>query len=113
VSKPNSKEKANPNLNSNSSKWVPVEAPPQIKPLTPEWAALKFLEDWTPNDIELAIKKNFEIDLGPFWSYVESIVIKEVLNWFKTYRPDLHKVLATEDGIRWLKMNIRKMTTQI
>jgi hypothetical protein len=37
-------------------------------------------------------------------------VINEVLNWFKTYRPDLHKVLATEDGIQWLRMNIRKLT---
>jgi hypothetical protein len=109
VSKPSSKAK----LNSNSSRWVPVEAPSQIKPLTPEWAALAFLKGWTPSDIELAIKKNVEINLGPFWSYVENMVINEVLNWFKTYRPDLHKVLATESGIQWLKMNIRKMTTQI
>jgi len=113
VSKPNSKEKANPNLNSNSSKWVPVEAPPQVKPMTPEWAALKFLEDWTPSDIELAVKKNVEINLGPFWTYVENIVIQEVLNWFKTHRPDLHEVLATKEGMQWLKTNIRKMTTRI
>lgn len=110
MNKPNNKEKANQNSN---SKWIPVEIAPEIKPLTPEWAALKFLEDWTPSDIELAIKKNFEINLGPFWSYVENIVIREVLNWFKTYRPDIHKVLATEEGIQWLKRNIRNLTTQI
>lgn len=112
MSKPNSHKKENPNPPSNSV-WIPVDAPPEVKPLTPEWAALQFLSDWTPEDIELAIKKNFEIDLGPFWTYVEGIVIKEVLNWFKTYRPDIHKVLATEEGIQWLKMNIRKMMTQI
>jgi hypothetical protein len=109
VSKPNSKEKANPNLNSNSSKWIPVEAPPQIKPLTPEWAALKFLEDWTPNDIELAIKKNFEIDLGPFWSYVEDMVVEKILEWFKTFRSDLYMVLASNQGRLWLRQNIRRI----
>jgi len=111
VNKSNSKAKANQNSN---SKWVPIEVAPEVKPLTTfEWAALKFLEPWTPSDIELAIQKNFEVDLKPFWSLVEDIVVKEVLNWFKTYRPDLHKVLATERGVRWLKANIRRMASQI
>lgn len=112
MSKPQKKENPNPNPANNTS-WIPVETPTQVQPLTPEWMALQFLSDWTAQDIELAIKKNLEIDLGPFWSYVEGIVIKEVLNWFSIHRPDLHKVLATERGIEWLKANIRKMTTQI
>jgi hypothetical protein len=103
MSKPNSK----PN---SSNRWIPVEAPPQVKPLTPEWMLYQFLVNWTPQDLEIAIRKNVEINLGPFWGYVENMVINEVLNWFKTYRPDLHKVLATEDGIQWLRMNIRKLT---
>jgi hypothetical protein len=103
MSKPNSK----PN---SSNKWIPVEAPPQIKPLTPEWMLYQFLSGWTPQDLQIAIRKNVEINLEPFWGYVENMVINEVLNWFKTYRPDLHKVLAMEDGIQWLRMNIRKMT---
>lgn len=103
--------KANPNPPS-SNAWVPVETPPQVEPLTPEWAALKFLEDWTPQDIELAIKKNVELNLAPFWSYVENIVIKEILNWLRVHRPDLHNVLASERGIKWLKMNLRRITTQ-
>ncbi|MFN3330495.1 MAG: hypothetical protein ACK419_06180 [Pyrinomonadaceae bacterium] len=106
-------KKANPNPHNNNNAWVPVEPPPQVEPLTPEWACLKFLSDWTAEDIALAIKKDFEIDLAPFWTYVENIVIKEVLNWFRTYRPDLHGILATERGIEWLKKNIRKIATQM
>jgi hypothetical protein len=106
--KHNSREKANPNQP--NSGWVLVETPPQVKPLTPEWAALKFLQDWTPSDIELAIKKNVEIDLSPFWAYVESLVIQNLLEWFKLHRPDLHAALATEDGVKWLKRNLAKMT---
>lgn len=106
-------KKANPNPNpANSASWVPVEQQPQVQPLTPEWAALKFLEDWTAEDIELAIKSNFEINLAPFWTYVENIVIQEVLKWFSIHRPDLHKTLATARGVAWLRANIRKMMTQ-
>jgi hypothetical protein len=93
-----------------ASKWVPVDAP-QVKPLTAEWAALKFLEDWTPRDIELAIRKNVKVNLSPFWPIIEDMVVKAVLGWFRTHRPDLYSVLATEDGVRWLKMNISMLRT--
>ena len=90
------------------SDWVVIK-PSDVKPLTPEWFALKFLTDWTADDIRLAIKKNIVIDMTPFWGYVEDLIVNNILEWFKKYRPDLYDALNTEEGVGWLRMNIRRM----
>jgi len=89
----------------NSSNWR-VVAVAEPKPLTPDWMLYQFLKSWTPDDIKLAIKKNVKIDFTPFKEQVISKTVEKILEWFQTYRPDLYQVLACEDGIRWLRMNV-------
>jgi hypothetical protein len=91
------------------ARWVAV-SPPKVEPLTPEWAALKFLEPWTADDLRLAIEKDVRVDLAPFWPFVEDTVVQYLVGWFKTYRPDLASVLETEEGRAWLKRNLRTLT---
>jgi hypothetical protein len=105
VSRHNSKEKANPNTN----KWIPVEVPPQIKPLTPEWAAKNFFADWTAEDLRLAIKKDVDIDLTLFLDYVANEVGEALQKWFteKLGRPDLGEVFKSEEARKWVMRKIR------
>ena len=53
---------------SQRSKWIPVEP---VKPLSAEGLMLRFLGKWTAEDLELAIKKNVEVNLKPFFGAIE------------------------------------------
>jgi len=95
--------------------WVPVEgnrgpdAPRRgsVQPFSFDWLALKFLESWTPDDLAMAIRSGAVLDLSLFIDLIEGIVVESVLNWFRERRPDLYAVLATEEGVAWLKRNVR------
>jgi len=98
------------------AKWVPVEdtlersrRASELEPFSPQWFLFKFLEHWTPEDLEVAIKKDVQVDLSFLGDYIIDAVVNEVLKWFKEYRPDLHKVLATDEGVSWLKRNIKRI----
>jgi len=84
-----------------------VVAPPSPPAFTPEWALFRFLGEWTPEDLEIAIRKNVEVDLSSAMGMVEEYVATEILKKFETYRPDLHKVLSKESGRDWLKRQIK------
>ena len=73
---------------------------------TPEWALFRFLGEWTPEDLEMAIRKNVEVDLSSAMGMVEDYVTTEILKKFETYRPDLHRVLSKENSKQWLKRQI-------
>jgi len=91
------------------ARWVAVSQP-RVEPLTLEWAALKFLEPWTADDLRLAVEKDVRVDLAPFWPFLEDAVVQHLVGWFKAYRPDLASVLETEEGRAWLKRNLRNLT---
>jgi hypothetical protein len=90
--------------------WVQVASPiqPKVRPFSPEWFALKYLKNWTPEDVELAIKKGIQLDLGPLWSHIEDAIFQELLGWFRLRRPDIAAVLETPEGERWVKDNLRR-----
>jgi len=85
-----------------------VITPPAPPAFTPEWALFRFLEEWTDEDLEIAIRKNVEVDLSSAMGMVEDYVATEILKKFENYRPDLHKVLSKENGQLWLKKQIRR-----
>ena len=96
--------------------WVPAtsersksRSTSELEPFSPQWFLFKFLEEWTPEDLEKAIKKDVKVDLSFLGDYIIDAVVNEVLKWFREYRPDLHKVLATDEGIAWLKRNIKRI----
>lgn len=68
---------------------------------------MKFLENWTPNDIYYLIRNNVTIDLRPFWNTIENAIVDYILSMFKDTRPDLYAVLNTSEGRTWIKRNIR------
>ena len=86
-------------------------AHPPLESFTPEWALFRFLEPWTPEVMQIAIKKNVEWDLSQHMDTIINYATEEILKWFEKYRPDLHEVLKTSDGKRWLKNNIKESMT--
>lgn len=38
-------------------------------------------------------------------------MVNKILEWFRTYRPDLYAVLNTPEGLEWLKRNIKTILT--
>jgi len=98
------------------AKWVPVggtsersRKASEPEPFTPQWFLFNFLREWTPEDLEMTIKKDVQVDLSFLGDYIIDAVVNEVLKWFREYRPDLHKVLSTDEGIAWLKRNIKRI----
>ena len=100
----------NPQKQPNSS--YKLVAPPPLEAFTPEWAIFRFLEPWTPEDLELAIKKDLEIDLRAYMNMVVNYVCDELLKKFELYRSDLHSILSKRAGKEWLKRKIRQAMTQ-
>jgi len=89
-----------------------VVKPPSPPTFTPEWALFKFLGDWSPEDLDIAVRKNVEVDLSAVMGMVEDYVVTEILKKFETYRPDLHKVLSKDSAKNWLKRQIRRAVQQ-
>lgn len=95
---------------------------PQVKSLSDEWAVLQFLKDWRASDIELAVRKDVDLEelilgypneskpigLIAFGYDPSPWTIKEILYWFSIRRPDLYPVLATKDGHKWIDKHWRK-----
>ncbi len=84
-----------------------VVKPPSPPAYSPEWFLFSFLAEWSPEDLELAVRKNVEVDLSSAMGMVEDYVATEILKKFETYRPDLCKVLSKENAKQWLKRQIR------
>lgn len=84
-----------------------VVKPPSPPAFTPEWALFRFLDEWNPEDLDIAIRKNVEVDFSSAMGMVEDYVADEILKKFQTYRPDLHKVLSSSKGKTWLKTQIK------
>ena len=91
----------------NSSNWR-VVAVAEPRPLTPDWMLYQFLKPWTPKDIETAIRRKVTVDFSNLRNYIVNLATEKILEWFRTYRPDLAEILETEDGIEWLRMNVEK-----
>jgi len=84
-----------------------VVKPPSPKAFTPEWALFRFLDAWSPEDLEIAIRKNVEVDLSSALPMVIDYATVEILKIFGTYRPDLHQTLSSQKGKEWLKRQIK------
>jgi hypothetical protein len=87
-------------------------APPPLESFTPEWALFRFLQPWTPEDMQIAIKKDVALDLSAYMNLIEKYVTDELLDKFKIYRPDLYTILSKQEGKAWLKRKIRQAMTQ-
>lgn len=92
------------------SKYILVKPPPEK--FTGEWALYHFLVPFTSEDMEIAIKKSFPWELSGYVDTIIDYAMKELLKWIEQYRPDLHKVLNTEEGRRYLKWNMKEALTE-
>lgn len=104
---------------------------PPVTPLSPEWAILQFLKNWTPEDVEYAIKNN--VDLAQLFRENRSVTnglgwiarrnaekvadfmnSSNVLYWFRERRPDLHDaIIRTPGGVSWLYTNFEAMRLEL
>lgn len=105
----------------------PVAPLPKITAFSDEWAILKLLKRWTPQDIKRAIDE--DVDLADLllrhWagtgflrtiarrnSYaVENVLSPDtILYWFSCRRPDLHaEIVGNPRGVPWLIRNFAKI----
>lgn len=99
-----------PSNQTNSNYTIVKPASP--KAFTPEWALFRFLDAWSPEDLDLAIRKNVEVDFSASLGMVEDYVATEILKKFEAYRPDLHSVLSKETARKWLKTQIHRSITK-
>ena len=89
-----------------------------VKTFTDEWFLLKFLQDWTGDDINLAIDRDIDLqelivghpdEASPIATISrgydpEGWSIKEVLGWFKDRRPDMYEtIIENVKGVNWVK----------
>lgn len=95
-------------------KYVIFTPTPKLEGLSPEWALFRFLGEWTPEDMQIAVKKNVDIDLSMAAGFIVDTAIEELLKRFKEQRPDLHAVLNSSEGKSWLRSKVTKaLRTQI
>lgn len=83
------------------------------KSYTTEWFLCNYFEEWTPKTLETAVKTNYIIDIAGFGTEIINHVRDQFIDWSKTYRPDLYKILFTPEGKKWVKTLILTMLKQI
>lgn len=87
--------------------------PAEPTPYTTNWFLLHYFEDWTVEDIETAIEKDFQWDIAGCGNQIVDHVVTQFVNWAKEFRPEFVGPLSSWKGKKWLHKNIRTMITQI
>lgn len=67
---------------------------------------MKFLREWTVEDVRAAIETDYPVDLSFIVSSMQDKIVDEVLGWFLRYRPDLYSALSSKEGRAWMKRNL-------
>lgn len=106
------KPKQNPNpsqqqATTKNGGWTVV--PPELKPYTPEWFLLNYLENWNDGDVGIAIKNDVRPDLSMYADLILDQTTDFFLNFLKTQRPDLTQI-QTKDGREWIRRIIKSAT---
>lgn len=102
---------------------------PPLKQFSDEWFITKWLEDWTGNDVRLAIDRQINlVDLildnpeesSKIVNMVKGIARKydsnmatvtNILTWFGERRSDIYQALTErKEGIIWLNLQVEKLT---
>lgn len=102
--------------NNQPSQQPPVEnngwavVAPELKPYTPEWFLFNYLENWTADDLEVAIKNDVRPDLTTYAELILDQTTDFFMNLFKVHRPDIAHKVQTRDGREWLKRIVKSAT---
>lgn len=122
-----------PRVNSRIIKAQPIltsdQKLPPLKQFSDEWFITKWLEDWTGNDVRLAIDKHINLvdlildnpeDSSQIVNMVKGMARKydstmatvtNILTWFGERRPDIYQALTErKEGIIWLNLQVEKLT---
>lgn len=94
-----------------------------MAPLSDEWFVLRFLKDWTADDVRTAIRK--DVDLAQLMlrhpresgflrkiagrHNPSSVTVGDVLYWLSVRRPDLYRAVVEAEGgrgVEWIAKNI-------
>lgn len=84
--------------------------PPELKPYTPEWFLFNYLESWTEDDLDTAIRNDIRPDLTTYSELILDQTTDFFLNLFKLHRPDIAHRIQTRDGREWLKRIVKSAT---
>ncbi len=90
----------------------------KILPLDPEpystdWFLANYFENWSQQDIESAIKNDFQWSIAGCGQQIIDHVADQFIEWTRKFKPEFVKPLSSWNGKKWLKKNIRQMITQL
>ena len=107
---------------------LPPDAPlPKITSFSDEWAILRLLKRWTPDDIKRAIDEDVDLAdlLLQHWAGTglvrmiaqrnrgrvgDYLYPENILYWFSIRRPDLHsEIVKNPRGKSWLNANFTRI----
>lgn len=102
------KEPTKPNhLNNKKSEWAVVA--PELKAYTPEWYITNYLENWSDDDVRVAIENDVRPDLSTYAELILDQTTDFFMNFLRVQRPDL-KRLQTREGREWIKRIVKSAT---
>lgn len=87
--------------------WAVVK--PELKPYTPEWFLANYMENWTNDDVRVAIANDVRPDLSTYASLILDQTTDFFMNFLKTQRPDL-KNIQTKEGKAWIRKIVKSAT---
>ena len=84
--------------------------PPELKAYSPEWFLFNYLDNWTEEDLDVAIRNDVRPDLTTYAEMILDQTIDFFMNLVKLHRPDLAKRAQTRDGREWVKRIVKSAT---
>lgn len=87
--------------------------PPDPEPYSTDWFLANYFENWSKEDIESAIKNNFEWEILGAGDQIISHVADQFIEWARKFKPEFVKPLSSVDGKKWLTKNIKDMISQL
>lgn len=83
------------------------------QPYSTHWFLCNYFSDWTAQDIEIAVAKDFRFEILGCGNQILDHISNEFLKWAGEFRPEFVKPLSSWKGKKWLHKNIRNMISQL
>lgn len=83
--------------------------PQELKPYSPEWFLCNYIENWTNDDMRVAIQNDVRPDLSTYADLILDQTTDFFMNLLKVQRPDLNNV-QTKEGRAWIRKIVKSAT---
>lgn len=80
-----------------------------LKPYSPEWFLVNYLENWSDEDLDVAIRNDVRPDLSTYADLILDQTTDFFLNLLRCQRPDL-KHAQSREGREWIRKIVKSAT---